>query len=213
MPSRKSTADVPVVAPGFWEKPKRKRRKPKGSAPYKKRFKPDGAPRPPNKAEKRAHHLYELILKMVYKILGKGMTLSSDLVTTAVALLFPTNKIPQNMEVDYFPRDNVLEAASTPGYGFYFLNTDIAGEPGSHHMLLYKSNRYLWFYDSFGRKWKDMVPELKALAKQGFNIRNIDNSDREQKITAEDCGQRRSEEHTLNSSHVRISYAVFCLKK
>src|SRR5436305_3626902 len=25
--------------------------------------------------------------------------------------------------------------------------------------------------------------------------------------------RRRSEEHTLNSSHVRISYAVFCLKK
>src|SRR5690554_7010633 len=24
---------------------------------------------------------------------------------------------------------------------------------------------------------------------------------------------KRSEEHTLNSSHVRISYAVFCLKK
>src|SRR5436305_6014348 len=29
-----------------------------------------------------------------------------------------------------------------------------------------------------------------------------------------DCtNQKRSEEHTLNSSHVRISYAVFCLKK
>src|SRR5207253_6551921 len=26
-------------------------------------------------------------------------------------------------------------------------------------------------------------------------------------------GVRRSEEHTLNSSHVAISYAVFCLKK
>src|SRR5690349_24227517 len=26
-------------------------------------------------------------------------------------------------------------------------------------------------------------------------------------------GSRRSEEHTLNSSHVEISYAVFCLKK
>src|SRR5690554_7663787 len=25
--------------------------------------------------------------------------------------------------------------------------------------------------------------------------------------------KNRSEEHTLNSSHVRISYAVFCLKK
>src|SRR5699024_11837553 len=28
-----------------------------------------------------------------------------------------------------------------------------------------------------------------------------------------DLQQRRSEEHTLNSSHVSISYAVFCLKK
>src|SRR5436309_11467516 len=26
-------------------------------------------------------------------------------------------------------------------------------------------------------------------------------------------GTHRSEEHTLNSSHVKISYAVFCLKK
>src|SRR5690554_7554245 len=30
---------------------------------------------------------------------------------------------------------------------------------------------------------------------------------------ARDWIQARSEEHTLNSSHVRISYAVFCLKK
>src|SRR5690554_8138075 len=30
-------------------------------------------------------------------------------------------------------------------------------------------------------------------------------------VRGEDLG--RSEEHSLNSSHVRISYAVFCLKK
>src|SRR5690554_7379740 len=31
--------------------------------------------------------------------------------------------------------------------------------------------------------------------------------------SAADSRARRSEEHRLNSSHVRISYAVFCLKK
>src|SRR5207249_11007773 len=30
---------------------------------------------------------------------------------------------------------------------------------------------------------------------------------------ATNCFEGRSEEHTLNSSHVSISYAVFCLKK
>src|SRR3712207_7630753 len=32
-------------------------------------------------------------------------------------------------------------------------------------------------------------------------------------LEAEDYGYVRSEEHTLNSSHANISYAVFCLKK
>src|SRR5690606_39534020 len=31
--------------------------------------------------------------------------------------------------------------------------------------------------------------------------------------TGNDAGQDRSEEHTLNSSHVKLSYAVFFLKK
>src|SRR2546422_3262920 len=31
--------------------------------------------------------------------------------------------------------------------------------------------------------------------------------------TSDQAGQERSEEHTLNSSHGYISYAVFCLKK
>src|SRR5690606_39726804 len=32
-------------------------------------------------------------------------------------------------------------------------------------------------------------------------------------IGDEAAHEKRSEEHTLNSSHVKISYAVFCLKK
>src|SRR3712207_8786533 len=32
-------------------------------------------------------------------------------------------------------------------------------------------------------------------------------------VRAPALGRRRSEEHTLNSSHANISYAVFCLKK
>src|SRR5688500_19654630 len=40
--------------------------------------------------------------------------------------------------------------------------------------------------------------------------------DREQRRAGEEvlqCHQGRSEEHSLNSSHLVISYAVFCLKK
>src|SRR5947209_17480346 len=41
-------------------------------------------------------------------------------------------------------------------------------------------------------------------------ILRIGRGDRAGKV---EVNQRRSEEHTLNSSHANISYAVFCLKK
>src|SRR5207253_8809665 len=46
---------------------------------------------------------------------------------------------------------------------------------------------------------------LRQAGADSFNIQQFP-------ITRSD-EERRSEEHTLNSSHVAISYAVFCLKK
>src|SRR5690625_4090190 len=52
------------------------------------------------------------------------------------------------------------------------------------------------------------IPDIKKIAK-GFNIPCIELDGYE----ADDIiGTLRSEEHRLNSSHVAISYAVFCLK-
>src|SRR5699024_12081782 len=53
----------------------------------------------------------------------------------------------------------------------------------------------------------------------GGNLRNMDDVEGSQGISLyfgsrqSNLKIKRSEEHTLNSSHVSISYAVFCLKK
>src|SRR5690606_39860355 len=41
----------------------------------------------------------------------------------------------------------------------------------------------------------------------------VDRQGRLREVGERRTGWERSEEHTLNSSHVKISYAVFCLKK
>src|SRR6266498_180083 len=52
------------------------------------------------------------------------------------------------------------------------------------------------------RDWAGRVATLRELLLRRPKLREVDSRPR-----------TRSEEHTLNSSHARISYAVFCLKK
>src|SRR6266403_4489599 len=57
------------------------------------------------------------------------------------------------------------------------------------------------------------VPAAGKLVQQVEGFRqHVVRRDRHQRRDL-DPGDERSEEHTLNSSHVEISYAVFCLKK
>src|SRR4051812_49622839 len=55
------------------------------------------------------------------------------------------------------------------------------------------------------KTFNDLLPSLKELLDRITKKEQVDNSFLRQ--------QFRSEEHTLNSSHMSISYAVFCLKK
>src|SRR5690242_21115477 len=47
----------------------------------------------------------------------------------------------------------------------------------------------------------------------GADLATVQSLRREQRVRDGDRCRRRSEEHTSNSSHMSISYAVFCLKK
>src|SRR5437660_2120568 len=52
-----------------------------------------------------------------------------------------------------------------------------------------------------------------AVEQRFARVRVVDAEDEPRGFGAARAEQSRSEEHTSNSSHVAISYAVFCLKK
>ena len=64
-------------------------------------------------------------------------------------------------------------------------NVDTHEEPGSHWVSLAKQGPHLYFYDSFGRSPKELVPKAN-----GVNEFLYDKTDSEQKIHETDCGQR-----------------------
>src|SRR3712207_7143625 len=72
--------------------------------------------------------------------------------------------------------------------------------------------------EGFGvRGWKLIRNGRKAWVMQKY-ARRLKRDRWETRYTSMRCGDGgnvflRSEEHTLNSSHANISYAVFCLKK
>lgn len=129
--------------------------------------------------EKRAHKLYEKILKMVRSVLGSDITRGHELLNVGKKLV--------GSNIGVFSRDEVVGEILDHGEYFYIVNTDISQAPGTHWMLLYQKNDNLYFYDSFGRKWNKMIPELKML---NMNIKNFDTTDREQLKDEEDCGAR-----------------------
>lgn len=134
------------------------------------------------KKELRAHSLYNEILKMMHSLLGKEMTYGGKLQSIARELI--------GSNVGVSARDEFLNIIleSDREKAYYIVNTDTIDLPGTHWMLVYQDGNNLYFYDSFGRKWKDMIPELSKVPY--FKIKNFDTSDREQKMKQTDCGPR-----------------------
>src|SRR5690349_23934039 len=60
------------------------------------------------------------------------------------------------------------------------------------------------------REGTPAVPESPAAADQDSGVEHLD---RRSGLSADDRGARDRKSTRLNSSHVEISYAVFCLKK
>lgn len=131
--------------------------------------------------EERAHTLYNSILKMVYKILGDQTTDGNVLYTTGRKL------IGSNFSVK--ARDQIVDNILEKGEHYFCVNTDVIQLGGTHWMLLYQKDDDLFFYDSFGRKWQKMIPELEIF-KNDMRITNFDTTDREQDKRKNDCGAR-----------------------
>src|SRR5699024_11927762 len=84
----------------------------------------------------------------------------------------------------------------SPQPGFYMKPVDLVKFQSRQYSLDGRRNRNAVF----------VLDDSKAIPFFGMNFCPVN-------LYMKDCGAFRSEEHTLNSSHVSISYAVFCLKK
>ena len=128
--------------------------------------------------EKEAHKKYNQILKNVKKIVGGKTTYLGQLDRASKSIfggkfygVYPADKIPKlNDKKKYC-----------------ILNLDKSTEPGSHWVALAKIGKNSIIYDSFGRSYTQIIPELKYSG--NGRIHNTD-QDTEQPLTATDCGAR-----------------------
>ena len=126
-----------------------------------------------------AEDLYNYYLtQKIYPLIGDQTTYLSDLLGVGKQLfgvkfkgVFPSDKIP---------RLNDLSP-------YCVLNLDSSQEPGSHWIALAKLGDDTLVYDSFGRNYKRIIPNLDY--SQNGRIVNTD-KDAEQDILETDCGAR-----------------------
>lgn len=129
--------------------------------------------------EKDAEKLYHYYLnKKVYPLVGDKTTYLSQLLGAGKKIfgvkfkgVFPSDKIPKLNDLS----------------PYCVLNLDHSGEPGSHWIALAKMGDDTLVYDSFGRNYKRIIPNLDY--SQNGTIVNTD-ADVEQGILETDCGAR-----------------------
>ena len=122
---------------------------------------------------------YNANLKNVKKIMKNSTTTGQDELNKVCAKVLPNGKYK-----GAFPSDRLPSMKSTH---CCILNLDSSGEPGSHWVGVYRTGKALVVYDSFGRRAKKILPDLKP--RKGLKIANTE-LDAEQHILATDCGQR-----------------------
>lgn len=128
-----------------------------------------------------AIEVYEdYLTNKIYPILGNSTTYLGTLEKVGKKLfgikfkgVFPSDKIPKLNDLS----------------PYCILNLDSSYEGGSHWIALVKlpNEKGALFYDSFGRDYKKIIPEV-MLSGNG-RIKNTED-DAEQEIEQEDCGQR-----------------------
>ena len=129
-----------------------------------------------------SHKLYDSKLSEIEKSkklkLGKGVTTNHQLDAAAESLL-PPNKYKGTFSSDKLPTLKSTHSC--------ILNLDNSSEPGSHWIAVYRSGNRLCCYDSFGRKTKQILPDVKI--RKGLRVVDSD-LDAEQAIHETNCGQR-----------------------
>lgn len=128
--------------------------------------------------EKKANRVYNKILKDVKKVVGGKTTYLGQLNKAGKKLLgvkfhgvYPSDKIP-------------VLTDKTP---FCILNLDKSNESGSHWISLAKIGKHSIAYDSFGRCYTKIIPQLRYSG--NGKIYNTD-EDIEQPLKSTDCGAR-----------------------
>ena len=129
--------------------------------------------------EKEAEQIYQQVLKtVIYPLTGDRTTYLDELDGIGHKLLgvkfkgvFPADKIPRLNDLSRY----------------CILNLDTSKEPGSHWVALAKDGKDTYIYDSFGRTYTQIIPQLKFSG--NGRILNTD-KDAEQSILQTDCGAR-----------------------
>lgn len=128
--------------------------------------------------ETEAHKKYNHILKNVKKLVGGKTTYLGQLDRTAKSIF--GNKFHGVYASDKIP---ILDNKSP----YCILNLDKSYESGSHWVALARIGKNSIIYDSFGRCYTQIIPELEYSG--NGRIHNTD-QDVEQPIRATDCGAR-----------------------
>ena len=132
-----------------------------------------------NDKERYCYLIYKKILQEIIKpISGDQTTYLSDILGIGKKLLgvkfkgvYPSDKIPKLNDLSPYA----------------ILNLDTSKEKGSHWVAIAKHGDNTYLYDSFGRKYTQIIPNLQYSG--NGKIINTDD-DAEQKIYEMDCGAR-----------------------
>jgi hypothetical protein len=132
--------------------------------------------------QKKIHKVYDKKVKQITKSkklnLGNGSTTNFQL-DEASEYLLPPGKYQGT-----FPYDKLPSLKSTHSC---IINLDNSTQPGSHWVAIYRSGLRLCCYDSFGRKAKQILPDMKI--RKGLKVSNSD-LDAEQTHDEKNCGPR-----------------------
>src|SRR5208283_2560081 len=70
--------------------------------------------------------------------------------TSQLSYILRTNPVTKRAFTGVYAADQIVKSANLPSA--YVVNTDCAGEPGSHWIAFYQENKNVMdFFDSFGR--------------------------------------------------------------
>jgi hypothetical protein len=129
----------------------------------------------PTKSAKAVDRVNERLLKKVEQIIGNKTTSNTDLDKIGKYLF--QKKYLGTFAADKFPSNKI---------GYYILNLDKTGMPGSHWVACINLGKTILVYDSFGMKTSNILKNVFPK-----NLKILDsNYDIEQEIHEDNCGAR-----------------------